>query len=82
MKLLDMRNSRLAIHGCWGSRGEDRSQAEPFWGGTRQSNNTFLLRNAIGLSVNIASPNRHICKVIFELGEDVGLKAGSQINSN
>jgi hypothetical protein len=29
--------------------------------------------------VNVASLNRHICKVVFELGEDVGLKAGGQV---
>ena len=26
------------------------------------------------LSVDVASPNRHICEVVFELGEDVGLR--------
>ena len=30
---------------------------------------------------DVASPNRHICEVVFELGEDVGLKAGGQIDS-
>jgi len=30
--------------------------------------------------VSFASPNRHICEVVFELGEDVGLKAGGQID--
>jgi hypothetical protein len=29
--------------------------------------------------VNVASPNRHIYKVVFKLGEDVRLKAGGQI---
>ena len=28
--------------------------------------------------MNVAPPNRHICKV--ELGEDVGLKAGGQVD--
>jgi hypothetical protein len=33
--------------------------------------------------VNIESPNRHICEVVIaiELGEDVGLRAGGQIDS-
>ncbi len=30
--------------------------------------------------MNVASPNRHICEFVFELGEDVGLKAGGQID--
>jgi hypothetical protein len=38
-------------------------------------------RKERGLSVNVASPNRHICEVVFELREDVGLKAGGQIDS-
>jgi hypothetical protein len=31
--------------------------------------------------VNITSPNRHICEVVFELGKDIRLKAGGQIDS-
>jgi hypothetical protein len=31
--------------------------------------------------VSVASQNRDICEVVFELGEDVGLKAGGQIDS-
>jgi hypothetical protein len=31
--------------------------------------------------VNITSPNRHICEVVVELGEDVGFRAGGQIDS-
>jgi hypothetical protein len=30
--------------------------------------------------VNAASPNRHTCKAVFELGEDVGLKADGQVD--
>ena len=31
--------------------------------------------------MNVASLNRHICEVVIKLQEDVGLKAGGQIDS-
>jgi hypothetical protein len=38
-------------------------------------------RKERGLSVNVESLNRHISEVVVKLQEDVGLKAGGQIDS-